>query len=547
MKRAGWAIGMCAALWMGCSEEAPSKAKEGEACAVDADCDSGLVCRAQVCTQKAVVPDMSGLDMSMTDDGNNNNNQPTPEGHMLSYVETDEFVPAKPRFLWTVDTATGTRVQASEEAQDCAYGCWLSGDLKYYTYLRPSAARPGTFDVWVADMGADLKVTGEGTVVVPAVDRVKVNGNILSFVKEDNKAYYRTFGRDDETLIGDVGPAEQAQGSWHLDDKAGKVVFFKPTLQTLDIAVADFGEAAGAVDYTIDATNYQAVSGSYFGSTVPTAFSRDGKVMAVLTTAPNNYNTCQTSADCTGVGQHCGEKKLCSAIEVTVQFFDLERLTDLPQYNMPESGKSCTANDQCGAIHECYIPSATQLDKARCRPRQVVVGLPRTPEQPRIDSPKKNGCDATRGTDKDYTGLRAPLGFDAQGALYVLGERKCEDLQGETNIPDTDILKLKPTSSTVEVVYGNPGKNFDEMACYDSAERRPTPETCIITMTTAVVSPEGKEISFLGTNPEANLGKAAVSMNVWSVLTDGSNVRWFGKVGELFKRVDSIVAHPKRN
>jgi hypothetical protein len=545
MKRSGlYYISICAALWMGCSEEAPAKAGEGEACAVDADCASELVCRAQVCTVRAVAPDMSGGDMSVPDGGGPI--QPTPEGHVLSYVELDEFSPDKPRFLFTVNTATGVRAQVSAEPQDCVYGCWLSYDLASYVYLRPSAARPGTFDVWVASVGADLKAAGEGTAVVQSVDRVKVTGNLLSYVKEDNKAYYRTIGRDNEAELGDVGAAEQAQGSWHLDEAAGRVVFYRPTLQTLAISVSEFGQPVGDVDYTVDATNYQAVSGSYFGATIPTAFSRDGKVMATLTNAPNNYNTCQTSADCKGVGQHCGEKKLCTAIEVTVQLFDLERLADLPQLDMPESGKSCTADDQCGSIHQCYIPSATQLDKARCNPRRVVMGLPRTPEQPRIDAPKKNGCDATRGSAAAYTAVRAPMSFGADGALYVLAERKCEGLQGELDIPDTDILKVNPTTSAVSVVYGNPGKNFDESVCYSSAERVPTPATCIVAMTSAVMSPEGKEISFLGTNPESNLGKAAITMSVWSVLADGSQPRWFGKVNDLFKRVDSVVAHPKR-
>jgi hypothetical protein len=534
-------------MLVGCSEEAPSKAKLGEACAVDADCETGLVCRAQICTTRAQINDMTMGDMDSPDGMNHNNNpQLMPEGHILSYVETDEFSPSKPRFLWTVDTATKTRVKVRDVEQDCLYGCWLSRDLKFYSYLRPSAARPGAFDVWVASVGADLKAVGEGTVVVEAVDRVKVNGDVLSYVKEDNKAYFRKFGTQAETLIGDVGAAEQAQGSWHLDEAAGKMVFFKPTLQTLDIQVEAFGQPASSVDYTINAENYQEVGGSYFGSTIPTAFSRDGKVMAVLTTAPNNYNTCQSSADCKGVGQHCGRFKVCTAIELTVQLFDLERLADLPQYNMAESGKSCTADDQCGGIHTCYIPSAAQLDKARCMPRRVVLGLPRTPEQPRIDAPKKNGCDATRGAGPlNYTGVRAPMSFGADGALYLLAERRCENLPGELNIPDTDILRVTP-SGAVEVVYGNDNKNFDQSACYSETERVATPETCTVVMTAAVVSPEGKEISFLGTNPETNLGKASTTMNVWSVLADGSNPRWFGAANDLFKRVDSIVAHPKR-
>lgn len=541
---AGVCLPLVASLALvGCPSNNDDKAAEGEGCSVDADCQSGLLCRAEICTKPTTVdPDMSNGDMGdMGGDMNNNNGNVDPEDYIVSFIRKSEVGADKDKnFMFVLDTTDNTTTQVTTDGNLCQVKCWLTRDLKTFVYMRQSSQTPGTFDIYTTGVDSGYKVTSSGTVLIDGAERVDVRGNLVYFVKDEGgnkKAYYLPATGTMPKLIADLGPAAATQGSAVIDEVSNKVVVYKPTLQELDISIGELGGDVQSV-YTIDAKNYQEVGGSYFGATIPTAFSPDGKYMALLTTAPNNYNTCESDGDCTGVGQHCGEQKLCTAREVTVRFFDLANLDKL--------GQTCDTDAKCGGVHQCYIPSTSALDKAKCMPRRIPVGLPNTPEQPRTSPNKAEGCVNTAGnTTLFYTDLTAPMSFDNNGNLYVVGQRKCGGRNGEINISDADILRFGPKSTTYEVVYGNPGKDFSGNLCYDDTENRIDIKECIVYIESARLSPNGQELTFMGTNPNTqDPTKTNVSLDIWSVLRNGKDHEWNGQSG-LFDRVQDFWVHPK--
>ena len=521
-----------------CSDEEP-KAKAGQACKVDADCEASLVCRAQICTS-VQVSDMNSANNTSDMGGDMTTPVAQPERYSISFVRYSEIGDDKgKKFLYVLDTQDDTAVKVSDDASLCQLSCWPSRDLRSLAYLRQSSNKPGAFDVYVTSIDASFKAQGSGSLVIEGAERVEVVHDTIGFVRDEGGAkrgYTLKFGSSQETLIADLGAAAGTLGTIAFDDIANKAVVYKPTLQSLEISIGALGPISAST-YTIDASNYQEVGGSYFSAT-PTAFSPDGKTMALLTRAPNNYNICETGADCTGLGQHCGVKKRCTAIENTVHFFDLENLANL--------GQSCDTDARCGGVHECYIPSNAALDQAVCIPRRVVVGLPLTPAQPRNNPTAKGGCENTAGNAaRPYTSLSSPLSFDASGNLYVVGQRECAGLSGELNIPDTDILRFNPRSKEFKVVYGNPGQNFNDMLCYDPVERRVDVARCVTYIKSAILSPLGRELAFLATNPNVtDASKAVSNHDVWTVLSDGTRHEWNGK-GDLFDRVERHWVHPR--
>lgn len=524
-------MGVVAAV--GCSkpEEEP-KGKEGDSCAVDADCESDLACRDSVCVPKAVDPDMGG-----TGDGGNNGGDAGNNGSNNTPVEDEDFVVSyvledrdDNRTLWVYDSSNGEHTRVSPEGSDCRLGCWLSEDLS--TFVTAVANGPN-FDVLTSDVGADFALGGAPMPLVTNVRRIEVIGNLVTYVKEDagqNKAYYTNLSGGGETLIGVIGEAVATEGDWFVDPAAQKAVVYNATLQTMDVKIADLGEEVGAAAFTIDSTNYQETSGSYFGGNIPTAFSPDGKYMALVTQkAPMDYGLCENASECIGVGERCGRFGRCSVIEVVVHFFDLASLDNL--------GEPCSADSACGPVHTCDIPAEDAVDQATCIPRRVVLGLPGQQMQN-----GQTGCALTAGNDDlVYTDVRAPISFGPGGNLYLTAARAC----GEGNIERTDIVKLSPTSSDIQIAYGNEGNPFDPDKCWSEAENRPDVTNCVAWIERAVVSPGGNALAFVATNPNVtDVSLAQTHVDLWTVLRNGENHDWVGAHPEL-EVVKTLSVHPK--
>lgn len=552
----------CATLigLVGCSKDPEPEplAKEGEACAVAADCEDGLLCRGEVCTAPAAMPDMGdspdgGEDTDSGPDANNNTPMVEDEDYLISYLLKVGFGDEKGRtFLHIADTKTLTTKRVSDMSNHCEYGCWLSEDVSTFVYIRPVAGGTSSFDVYSAAVGDDLTVSGDGSVIISAAERVQFNKSTITFMRDDEgakTAYAYTIGVDTERVIGEATVrGEQTQDSWYVDDVTGKSVLYSPTLQTLSIRVGEVGTAIEEADqvYLLDAANYQEVGGSYFGTNIPSALSSDGRYLALLTTAPNNYASCMSDAECDGErGQHCGEEGRCTVRETAVRLFDLEALDELP--NGDAEGKTCTGDADCSPAHECYIPSNIQLDLARCIPRRVILGLPNTPKQPRVGATQRFGCEITANDDgMNYTDVRAPMTFGPDGNLYVVAARECAEFEGETNVGDTDIVRISPMGGVVDVISGNGGADFNDALCYNETERMVDIEQCVVYTKEAVLSPEGNELAFLATNPETtDPDKATVLLDVWTVLSDGSKREWIGK-SSAFDEVKRLIVHPAK-
>lgn len=541
----------CVGLMSACSGNNENNATVGEACALDVDCAAPLVCRVNLCTQPGGTTDPDST--SDMPDSTDSTIDVKPESYYIAYVKKAGYGDDRDeRHMFILDTSINyenfdfanpdgqTRpIQVTDNPLFCLSSCWMTPDLKSLVYLRPSANGGGLSDIYVAPVNGSLKVDGEGTAVVQGVLRPRVQGDTIIFVKTDGTTatgYYRKVNGTEDVKISDIGPVNATQASVQVDTRVGKTVLYQPTLQQLEIS---FGTTNGdlAKAYTIDGSNFQETGGSFFNTNVPTAFSADGKYMALITTAPNDYNPCTGDGQCAGVGQFCGLKGYCTVRELSVRFFDFD--------NVDKLGQPCTTDAICGGVHECYIPSAAQLSDAVCIPRRVVLGLPSTPAQPAGDANAKSGCENTKGNAEGriYTNLIAPMSFDDKGNLYVTAQRQC-DGNGELNISDTDIVKLSPRSSKVDVVFGKTQQNFVPANCYDGT---PTPNVsnCSPYIAQARLSPGSNEMIFLGTNPQTNSPESAEqNLDMWTVLLDGTMLEWNGGNG-LFDEVLRFDVMPK--
>lgn len=515
----------------GCSKpDEDPKAGEGDACSVDADCASGLACRQDVCVTAASNVDMGGGDAGDAGDNgganNANNVSVEDEDFVVSYI-LEEF--SGDRSLWVYDSVTGEHTRVSPEDVDCRLGCWISKDLSTFVYARSAGMN---FDVFSLPVGADYSVSGTPATVTQNARRVDVVDDFVTYVREtegENVAYYQPVTGGGETVVGSIGSAMATEGDWFFDPDSGKAVVYNATLQTLDVRIGDFGSEVGEAAFVIDSTNYQETSGSYFGGDIPTAFSPDGKFMALVTQkAPMDYNSCESGADCVGPGQRCGRFDRCSVIEVVVHFFDLENLDNL--------GEPCSADFACGEVHRCDIPAEDAVSEATCIPRRIVLGLPGQQMQE-----GQTGCALTAGNEElKYTNVRDPLTFAPDGRLYLVAARDCQE--GETE--QTDILSLSPTSSDVSVAYGMQGEPFDPDKCWSEAEQRVDTTECTPWIERSAVSAEGNVLAFIGTNPNVTDPALAESnVDLWTVQRDGENHAWVGNHQEL-EVLKSLDIHP---
>lgn len=529
-----------ALLVAACSDdnnETPKKAA-GETCAVDSECQAGLLCRNEVCVASTVVEcdagdaceDAAATDADTDTDAGHSIN---PEDYYVSYSlrnSLDSTVAVK-----LYDSVSGTNTQISPDGMDCYRGCWVNESLTKFYSLATNVDTPGTFDVYAAELDANKKATSTMSPVAIAVRAIEPVGDGLLYVRSsagENVAYYMD-ATGAEKVIGTIGTAATTEGDSYVSPETNTTVIYNPTLQTLDISVGTLGAPinAGNKIYTIDSQNYQEVSGSYFGGNVPTAISPDGKYLAVMTTkAPLDTNACEDASQCTGVGERCGRFGRCTSIKLAVHIIEIASADNL--------GQPCSGDAACGPVHICDIPADTQLDKAVCAPRRVVFGLPGQQQQ---GDPPRSGCDLTAGhSDLFYTDLHAPMSFGNDGSLYLVGSRDC----GELNMPDADILKLTPTSSSYEVVFGNDGQNFDNAKCYNPTEQVPDDQNCILYIDSALLSPKKNQFTFTATNPRVvEPGLADSALDVWTVDRDGQNRSWVGKNTELHA-ASNLRVHP---
>ncbi len=523
-----------------CSDDPAPKAALGEACAIDGDCVSGLVCRAQACT----MPGNTNPDMNPDADTTPDQPSVQPEDYIISFERFSSFGDDQNTYLHVLNTATDAVTVVNDDPNACASGCWLSRDSATFIYLRPNPDTPGTDDVYAAAVGDDYKVVDQGSVIISAISRLMINGDLLSFSRQlptgELRVSAQRLGSQQEILIGDLPSSAQTQGTWAADGDSEQAALMRPTLQSLNVTIGQLGSPiTGDPTFTLDASNYQAVGGSYFGSNIPAAFSADGRYMAMSTSAPNDYGLCQADTDCSGTGQRCGVSGRCTAYENTIHFFDLENLDVL--------GTQCNSDAQCGSVHQCYIAAPTQLDTAFCIPRRVVLGLPKSPPQRAPGGGERGGCENTAGEPlRGFTSLSGEMNFAADGSLYVVGRRECAGVTGEPNIPTSSILRLSPTGGAPEVVFGNASEDFSDAKCYDLNERRVDITSCIVYISTALLSPGGNELAFLATNPNTQEPARAVdALDVWTILRDGTRKAWNGG-GDLFDRVKSIGVHQLR-
>ena len=550
-----------AAGLVGCSEEPePQKAAAGEACVVSADCQDGLACRSRLCVAASVSPDMDQPDGDHPDpdggDPEDDSGTPTPEDYYISYLlETDN---AKELRLLRTGTGEDHRVDPTDlTGVTCNQGCALTTDLAHFIYVR--AGEAGGKDIWVAPLSAERKVTEAGERLVADVDNVRFHGYYIAFKRElpDSggagtrpHAFYLDVRSGQESRLGDLGSDPRQPDTWALLPEEDVSLVFQKTLNTMDVLLGTLRDDLSFEEnqvYRFDGRNFQAIGGSFYAGDIAAAAMDDRRrvVAIALEGAPNNYQICSSDADCVesgGPGRQCGVDEFCTALEVTVHFIDLD--------NTQLLGTPCRKDSECGGVHECYIPSPTQIDKAICIPRRAQLGMPVTPKQD-----GKDGCEWMAADPDDawhYTEVGSSPEFH-NGKLYVLARRDCVTDErgmrraGEPNMPHTDILEIDPTDGSYRVVYGNRNVDYRDSNCYDEANRRVdvSRPDCVAFLQAAMLSPDHNEFAFLGTNPQVSAPEHATSrLDVWSVLRNGEEQEWLGNHSEVGTSVSSLNVHP---
>lgn len=529
LQHLAWITAALTATAIGCSKEPDPLAAEGESCSIDADCESTLACRNEVCVARAGTGNnVRDPDAGPEDDGGPDTPDPVvDEDYVVSYTVRNLN---NEDTLWVYDTDADEHTRVTPDGETCNRGCYISDSLGHYIY---SEANGPNFNVFVAPLDASF-TPGAGTQIAENVRRVGVIGDHVTYVREEglNVAYAYNLANGSEVKIGVIGDPAGTEGDWTFDPASGHAVVYSPTLQTLDVRIGSFGAEISDVTYTVDSSNFQETSGSYYGSTIPTAFSRDGNVMAMLTlSGPNDYGLCSSANDCTdGPGQRCGRFGRCSAIEVAVRFFDMNKLDNL--------GNPCSADAACGGIHTCDIPAETAVDQAVCMPRRVALGLPAQQLQQ-----GETGCALTSGNDDYfYTEVRAPLTFGEDGQVYLTAARACGDL----NMEHTAILRINPDNGAKTTVYSNEGEGFVADNCYNAAESAIDVTNCTIWVQRAALSPKANQLVFVGTNPNVTEpGLAQTNVDLWIVDRDGANHAWVGGRPQA-ERVRTFTVHPPR-
>jgi hypothetical protein len=518
-------LGVVAIMAAGCSGDS-----RNNTCQSSADCGNNRVCFDGRCINPADAPDAGFGDV---DEGS----LIEPEDYLVSYY-LHASIPAVRNEVRLYSTVSGDLGKLNPESMNCGSpnDCMVTASLDYLIHVRPSAQGEGTLDAYAHAIAEDYTVSESGTVLAEGVREVRLFGDMLTYTRmrgEVSTAYYKPASGGTERAISEVGSIQSSSGAFHLEPEHNLAIVYRYDLQNLRVHVGPMGQPVGDPVFGYNTANYQQSGGTHFGGHVQTAVSRDGRLLAYLLDAPNDYGPCEVadtynSPQCTGVAQKCGTLNLCTAREVTLHFIDLENRANL--------GEDCTSASACGEIHECYRPNGTTFDGAFCQPKRVPVGVPSG-----LTQGGKTGCEWTRGRDSfEYTTIRGPLEFGPDDQLYTVASRQCVFMQGdpsthvETNIEKTNIIRVNPRTGTLEEVWGNPGEDFNDGKCYNEATRSIDVTNCIVHIRNAMLSPEGKEIVFVATNPQVlTAGLASQGLDLWRVRRDGVGHDWVGKHSDL--------------
>ncbi|MGM0558701.1 MAG: hypothetical protein ACQEVA_20110, partial [Myxococcota bacterium] len=282
----------------------------GDSCEVDADCKEGLRCRddgdGKVCVEAA--GNNGGADAGDTTNQDGESDGETmvmEEDYFISYVLADS-VDGDNREIRVWSTADETETSIDLGGVDCSSGCWINRDASHVIYQKPTVSGPaGSGDIFKIPLNASFEPQGDdssATEVARGVTSVKVIGNTITYKRGDS-AYYQPADGSDETELGVI-----EDGGWHVDTDANVSLIYDPvpaTAQNLDIYMGDASGASQKV-FQINSENYQEIGGSYYGQNVPTAVSPDGSIAALVTSGPNNYQTCDDASECSGPEQKCG-------------------------------------------------------------------------------------------------------------------------------------------------------------------------------------------------------------------------------------------------
>jgi len=521
----------CLSLAAGCSDDEDPGAAAGAACTTSKDCQSELVCRDLVC-----VPIQPGSDAGDTSDEDTDGEDTEQEekieaaDYFISYLLED--LSAGTKYLHVRSTADGQDYQLGDAEHACDRGCWLTEDMKYYAWAKLNADPSQGLDLHAVEV-VDFALQGAGELIESGVSGISVAGNGMTYSK-DGTSYYRDLSPGSTAReIAVIGAGEGPTGGWYVDPGADVAFAYAPTLDTLELKVGAFTNPQLESVYTLNGVNYAGGAGSFYGSSMPVAVSPDGKLLAFIVKAPNDYQECATASDCGGPIKICGANNICSVLELTVHFLDMDNLETL--------GGECASNSDCGGIHQCYQSGPEAI--AECIPGRVVVGVPDTPYQrPVPGETPRSGCDLSADDETyHYTVFGSPISFDNAGNLYGVARRDCS---GEGLVGDSDIIKVDPRAKNYQVVWGNPDSGFDADSCWNNTLAIPDITNCSPYMTEAILSPDRNDIAIVATNPNVDREQfAKENYDLWRVLRNGKEHDWIGGYN-ISESVERIAVHP---
>lgn len=523
------------ALLGACSDDEDSGADIGEECTTSGECKRELVCRSNQCIEPQA-PDERDAGSNGSGDTEEPGEPLEPvddEDYYISYLHSDERTST--RELHVLFTGDGSDQQLTSDEHPCEKRCWLSYDMKRFIWMTDNADTPGSDDLHVADV-QDLQIQDGDTVLAEGIQNVRVLKNGLTYTK-DNAEGFRAYFVDfdgQETEIGSLGDPAGIPSGWFVSPEDNLSAIFTPTLASMDVLIGEADGAGMESVYTFDAMSYYEGTGSFYSGNTPTVLSRDAKVMAMVTEAPNYYGECSTSADCEGPVKYCTAEQRCAAIELTVNFFDIERLDNL--------GGECADDEACGPIHQCDLDDTSSND-GLCIPGRTVLGLPDTPFQKRDDSTDpESGCALSEGMDDyRYTNLASTISFDEQGRFYGVAQRNCSS---EDKVGGSEIIQIDPTTQEVKFVWGNPEMGYDGNNCWDEINARPDDANCVPYITGALLSPGANDFAVNATNPNIDSDDLAVKFqDIWRVRRNGADHKWIGG-HSIFSIASSIAVHP---
>lgn len=516
----GWPLLLSGAMAFGmasaCSGD-DGEGGEGAACESNADCTDPNICLEDgTCGPN---PEGDVGEEPVIED----------EDYVISYVRRS-FPPNQEYDVRLYATSDATHNSIVPESADCTPPnlCGVTENLSHFIYMENGEG--GLQDIYTAAIDPDsLEVTGALELSESGVLDARVRGAGVAYVDGDT-AYYKEIGGDAQ-VIGVVatepeGDEAPVPAHWDVDPASGRTALYQPTLDSVTVLVGELGTPISAEDnlITISGANFPGEAGSYYIGALPTAFSPDGNLVSFITVGPNNYNACNSNADCSGTAQECGDENRCTAIEATVNIIDMSNAGNL--------GEACSSDAECGPVHRCDA-ATDDFDRAMCMPQRVVYGLPHFPQQ---GEPTRAGCDWTREDGSfAYTDIDSEMTFGEDGRIYVAAARDCVRPLGEAagegteaNIPLSAITRIDPQTGTFDEIYGNPqGDDFDESRCYDEIEQQVVIDDCITRVVSAKLSPQGNDLIFSATNPNVvDPGLADRTFDMWSVQRDGAEPAW---------------------